>query len=112
MNTEIKTICGWCKTIIKDGPEIDGQVSHGICNDCVFEQKQIMRFRDECGFDVSELTDSAIWKVYKNSMLMAIIRIKIQADELKKAISKVGFSVKEITDGFKKVKEIIDAKNP
>jgi len=110
MSTEIKVVCAWCDTIITDGPA--GKVSHGICGDCLFKQKQILRFRSQCGFGVSELTDDAIWKVYKNTMAMALIRVQIRSDELKKVLKNAGFSAKQLIDGFKKIKEIIDAKNP
>ena len=32
---EMRTICAWCQKVIRDGELIDGQVSHGICTDCL-----------------------------------------------------------------------------
>lgn len=33
----IKTVCAWCQTIVQDGPEDEGEVSHGICTSCAKE---------------------------------------------------------------------------
>ena len=30
----MKVICAWCEKVIRDGEVVDGQVSHGICDDC------------------------------------------------------------------------------
>ena len=31
----IKTVCAWCKKVIRDGDtDEDGHVSHGICEEC------------------------------------------------------------------------------
>lgn len=35
MSEAIKTFCAWCGALIKDGPTVNGLVSHGICEACL-----------------------------------------------------------------------------
>lgn len=116
MNDKYKIVCAWCKTIIQDGPEPDNEVSHGICADCLFIQSQILRFRKQVGFEeLSGLTDAAIWKVYKNSTQMAIIRLGLRVDEFQQACLKAfptaEQAAKNINIAFNKLRKLFHAEN-
>jgi len=107
MKNEIKVICATCGAIVKDGPEIDGSVSHGICSDCFFRVKQILKFR-YLNPEFDDLTDQQIWAAFKDSRQMAIATFGVRVDEFTAAIKGVGVSAREFIDGiyigFKKLK--------
>lgn len=47
----MKVICAWCKKVIREGELIDGQVSHGICADCL----RLIEKEFEAGKDIVQL---------------------------------------------------------
>lgn len=102
-----KIVCAWCEETIQDGEELDigfgPMPSHGICNSCKFKQDCIMEFR-RC-YNVSCFADEQIEKIYGDSLAMAKIRFRVAVRNFRK------ITANEFIKGFKKIKELFNAKN-